>query len=272
MRGRASASRLAAVLTETVDTVSDDFDAERHLCRVSQSCAELLDTLAVGVMYTDTGGTVRLATSSRGADLARELLENQHRGGPCLDTYGTGRAVPPVRLASADALARWPDFTGRARTQGVGITFTVPLRARERVFGVLNVFSADHLNVRPAVGCPHESEDADALEVAQAVADAAAVGLHNHRAYSGYRELSRQLQSALTSRVRIEQAKGMLAERWGTGLDAAFEALRRYARGRRLAMDTVARMVLEGEVEDLTPLSGGTGRPEQPDQPPSEAL
>ncbi|MFH8792396.1 ANTAR domain-containing protein [Streptomyces sp. NPDC017941] len=272
MRGRTSALKLAAVLMESVDTVCDDFDAERHLCRVSQNCAELLDALAVGVMYTDKSSTVRIAAGSRGAELARDLLENQHLGGPCLDSYGTGHAVPPVRLASADALARWPDFTGRARERGVGMTFAVPLRARDRVLGVLNVFSADPLSPLPAAGCPHESEDADALQVARALADAAAVGLHNHRAYTGYRDLSRQLQSALTSRVRIEQAKGMLAERWRTGLDDAFEALRRYARRHRLAMDTAANMVIDGSLDDTALRGGAPERLGQPDRPPSEAL
>ncbi|WP_030563291.1 GAF and ANTAR domain-containing protein [Streptomyces aureocirculatus] len=270
MRGRTSALRLAAVLMESVDTVSDDFDAERHLCRVSQNCAELLDTLAVGVMYTDNGSSVRIAASSRGAELARDLLENQHRGGPCLDSYGTGHVVPPVRLASADALARWPHFTERARTRGVGITFAVPLRARERVLGVLNVFSADPLSLRPSAGCPHESEDAYALGIARALADASAVGLHNHRAYTGYRDLSRQLQSALTSRVRIEQAKGILAERWRSRLDVAFEALRRYARRHRLAMDAAAKMVIDGNLDDTALLGGAPARPRQPEQPQSE--
>ncbi|GGO52097.1 GAF and ANTAR domain-containing protein [Streptomyces lasiicapitis] len=262
MQDRTPAHRLAQVLVEAVDTVADDFDTGRHLRRVSQHCAELLGALAAGVMYTDVGSTVRIAASTRGGELARDLLEAQHLGGPCLDAYGTGRPVPPVRLASADALTRWPAFTERARAQGVGATFAVPLRARERVLGVLNVFSAAASNgARPAAG-PQETETDSALALAQALADAAAVGLHNHRAYAGYRNLSRQLQAALTSRVRIEQAKGILAERWDTGLDVAFEALRRYARRERLVMDVVAGMVIKGALDDAT--LRGNGPPPPP--------
>lgn len=252
MRDRTSALRLAQVLVELVDTVADDFDTERHLRRVSQHCAELLDALAAGVMYTDVGSTVRLAPSARGGELARDLLEAQHLGGPCLEAYGTGRPVPPVRLTSADALARWPAFTERARAKGVGATFAVPLRTRERVLGVLNVFAVDRPNGGRPGGGPQEAEADGALALAQALADAAAVGLHNHRAYAGYRNLSRQLQAALTSRIRIEQAKGILSERWGTGLDVAFEALRRYARRERLVMDVVAGMVIKGALDDAT--------------------
>ncbi|MFD9864146.1 ANTAR domain-containing protein [Streptomyces alboflavus] len=249
---RTSARRLAQALVEAADTAADDFDAEHHLRRVCQHCAELLGVLAVGVMYADGGSTVRLAVSDKGGDLAKDLLEAQASDGPCLESYDTGSPVPHVRVTSADALARWPGFTERARARGVGDTFAVPLRARKRVLGALNVFVAPTPNGnRPRVR-PQEGEEDSALALAQALADAAGVGLHNHRAYAEYRDLSRQLQSALTSRIRIEQAKGILAERWRTGMDVAFEALRRHARRERLVMDMVAGMVIEGSLDDAT--------------------
>ncbi|MFD9906090.1 ANTAR domain-containing protein [Streptomyces sp. NPDC059063] len=244
MPDRTSQLKLARALVEIVDTLTDDFDAEHHLARVSQHCVELLDALAAGVMYADGDTEVHLAASHHGSELAYDLLQAQHLGGPCLDAYGSGKPVPSVRLASDAALTRWPGFTERARARGVGATFAVPLRVRDNVFGVLNVFVSRNGVV------PHEGEDEGALELAQALADAAAVGLHHHRAYTAYRDLSQQLQAALTSRIRIEQAKGMLAERWGTGLDTAFDALRRYARRERLTMDVVAGNVLKGAIDD----------------------
>ncbi|WP_406130545.1 ANTAR domain-containing protein [Streptomyces canus] len=57
---------------------------------------------------------------------------------------------------------------------------------------------------------------------------AAALGLQNRVTYAQYRDLSGQLQATLSSRVRIEQAKGMLAERWSVRADRAFMALRQY--------------------------------------------
>ncbi|MGA4841707.1 ANTAR domain-containing protein [Streptomyces sp. G45] len=248
MPDRASQLQLARALVEAVDTVSDDFDAGRHLGRVSQHCAELLDALAAGVMYADpdaADGGARLAVSRRGGELARELLEAQRRGGPCVEAYGSGRAVPPVRLGSGDALVRWPAFTARARARGVACTFAVPLRERDDVFGALNVFvpRADPAGARGGAGD-------GGVELARALAEAAAVGLRNHRTYASYRVLAQQLQSALTSRIRIEQAKGILAERWGSGLDGAFDTLRRYARRERLVMDAVAQAVIEGTLDD----------------------
>ncbi|MEU1026483.1 ANTAR domain-containing protein [Streptomyces sp. NPDC005904] len=68
-------------------------------------------------------------------------------------------------------------------------------------------------------------------------------------ALTGCRTLVAQLQHALDSRVRVEQAKGVLAERRHTGADEAFEALRRYARTERRAIDLVATQVIEGTLD-----------------------
>ena len=124
-------------------------------------------------------------------------------------------------------------------------TFAVPLRRREHLLGALNVF----VPTLPGSTGP-AADDTPELQVAQALADAAALGLQNRRAYTRYRTLSGQLQEALSSRVRIEQAKGMLAERWGVRADHAFVALRQYARRRRLALAQVASTVIEGAAAD----------------------
>ncbi|MFC8361725.1 ANTAR domain-containing protein [Streptomyces griseorubiginosus] len=169
-------------------------------------------------------------------------MEAQHGGGPCLESYDSGRPVPPVSIRVAHAAARWPDFTGQALRHDIVTTFAVPLRRRDQLLDALNVFvptpPSRHVDAAPE------------LEVAQALADAAALGLQNRRACTRYRTLSEQLQEALSSRVRIEQAKGMLAERWGVAADQAFVALRQYARRRRFALDRAAGMVIEGAAAD----------------------
>jgi AmiR/NasT family two-component response regulator len=54
-----------------------------------------------------------------------------------------------------------------------------------------------------------------------------------------------QLARALESRIVIEQAKGMLAERLRISLDEAFVLLRQTARSRRVRIHDLAREVLE---------------------------
>jgi AmiR/NasT family two-component response regulator len=58
------------------------------------------------------------------------------------------------------------------------------------------------------------------------------------------RERSEQLQRALDSRVVIEQAKGVLAERLGLPPEDAFEILRRAARSTQTPIHDLAREVV----------------------------
>ena len=235
--------RLAAALVEAADTLTESFDTGDYLRRLSDHCVELVSARAAGVMLIDGGEAVSLVGSSRREEMALDLLAAQHGGGPCLESYGSGRAVPPVSISVAHAAARWPEFTERALRHGIVATFAVPVRRRETLLGALNVFAPTLPNGTPEDG---RSE----LRVAQALADAAALGLENHRSYAQYRSLAGQLQEALSSRVRIEQAKGMLAERWQVGTDEAFVALRGYARRHRLPLDRVALAVIERSVDD----------------------
>ncbi|WP_404828515.1 hypothetical protein [Streptomyces canus] len=130
-------------------------------------------------------------------------------------------------MAHADA--RWPDFTERALRHDIVTTFAVPLRRRGNLLGTLNVFVPTLPDTTPA------DDSTSELHVAQALADAAALGLQNRSTYAQYRALSGQLQGALSSRVRA---------------DEAFMALRQYARRQRLPLDQVASAVVEGVVDD----------------------
>jgi len=56
-----------------------------------------------------------------------------------------------------------------------------------------------------------------------------------------------QLEQALKSRVSIEQAKGVLAERYGLGLDEAFEVIRRSARSNRMKLHDLVAEISPGK-------------------------
>ncbi|MET8979097.1 GAF and ANTAR domain-containing protein [Streptomyces sp. NPDC004539] len=239
--------RLAAALLEAADTLTDGFDTTAHLRRVSGRCAELLGARAVGIMLFDGSGET---VASAGSGLLA-LLAAQQGGGPCPESHRTGRPVPPVSLNDPEVAARWPEFTACALRHGIGTAFAVPLRRGGVPLGALAVFDPD----RQGTGGGSAS-----VVTALSFADAAALGLHNHRAHDRFRTLAGQLQHALTSRVRIEQAKGMLAERRHVGVDEAFEVLRGYARRNRLPIDTVALSVVEQTLDD-TELGRGERRP-----------
>lgn len=235
--------RLAEALVESADTLTDGFEAAPYLSGVADHCVRLLPAQAAGFMLIDEDRTVSLTASSEQQEVARDLLEAQRGGGPCLDSYSSGRPVPPVSIRAARAASRWPEFTERALVHDIAATFAVPLCRHRQPLGALNVF------VR-ALPDGSRSDDGTTLRLTQLLADCAALGLQNHTAYVQCRTLSGQLQQALSSRVRIEQAKGMLAERWNTAADDAFMAMRQYARRRRLPLDRVAGEVIDRVADD----------------------
>jgi hypothetical protein len=225
---------------EAADTLSEEFAPDAYLRRLADHCVTVVGARGAGFMLVDGDGGVANVADGHDGDMALDLLLAQEQdGGPGRDSCGTGRAVRPALLLDPQVAARWPHFADLAVRRGVTAALAVPLCHRDTLLGALNVFltAPDH-DVR------------EGMALAQVLADATAVGLSNHRDWAQHRTLAEQLQQALSSRVRIEQAKGMLAERWHTGVEAAFTALRGYARSNRLPLAEVARAVVEGTVDD----------------------
>jgi hypothetical protein len=81
------------------------------------------------------------------------------------------------------------------------------------------------------------------LKLARGLADMAAIGLLQERAIHGHRIVADQLQTALNTRIRIEQAKGV-AERYGIDMNEAFTTIRNYARSHNQRLADVTHLIL----------------------------
>jgi hypothetical protein len=162
-----------------------------------------------------------------------ELLELQDQEGPCLDAYVDGRVSVSARAAEAEQ--RWPQFASHARDAGFESLAGVPMRLRLERIGALNLFS------RRSGGLSQEDQ-----HVAQAMADVATIGVLQARAIHDGQVVAAQLQTALASRVAIEQAKGIIAERMTIGVDDAFRLLRDHSRNRNEKLTETARNVISG--------------------------
>jgi hypothetical protein len=137
----------------------------------------------------------------------------------------------------ANSVDRWPHFGPEAVSAGFGSVHAIPLRLRTIVIGALNLFAAE---ARPL--------DEPSAHLAQALADVASIAILQDQAAREAVLRAGQLQYALDSRVAIEQAKGMLAERTKSDMDQAFRILRKYARDSRRHLSAVATDIAAGTV------------------------
>src|SRR6266704_4414534 len=201
---------------------------------------------AAGLLLADPRGELRVVAASSEAARLLELFQLQNDQGPCLDCFRTGRPVAAADLAAA--APRWPRFAPAARRAGFAAVQALPMRLREQVIGALNLFRADPGAFAPA-----------SVRVGQALADVATIGLLHERGMRHSDILNEQLQTALNSRVLIEQAKGKLAERLGVDMDQAFALLRDRARAGNRRLSDLARAFIDG-TEPLTAPDAGPGR------------
>jgi GAF domain-containing protein len=223
---------LLAAFTEFADTFVDDYDVVDFLHRLATRCVELVDAAEAGIMLADRDGTLHYVASSSERMRVIELFELQHDEGPCLDAYRDNVAVH-VDLNEADA--RWSHFAPRARDDGFVSVSALPMRLRTEVIGALNVFSLNQTAL----------DEADRM-VAQSLADIATIGILQQRALTDARVVTTQLEAALESRIAIEQAKGIVAERRAVSIDTAFTLLRTYARSNNRMLQQVALEVIDG--------------------------
>jgi GAF domain-containing protein len=224
---------LAKTLVGLADTLVADFDVVELLTALTDGCIDVLDVGAAGLMLVAPEGDLRVMASSSETMRVLELFEVQSREGPCLDCYRTGQPVLNQDLATAHD--RWPRFSTEALAAGFHTVHALPLRLRGAVIGALNLFHIHAGDMRQA--------DIDA---AQAMADVATIAILQHRAAHEAQLLNEQLNQALNSRIVIEQAKGMLAERLGIDMEQAFVRLRHHARNHNLHLVDVARNIIEG--------------------------
>jgi GAF domain-containing protein len=234
------AGLLAEAFVMLADTLVDDFDVVDLLHSLATTCVDLLGATDAGILLDDQRGNLAVVASSSEESRLLEVLQLQSDQGPCMDCVRTGKGVVCVDLAGQ--AARWPLFVPAALAAGITSVVALPLRLRSVTIGALNIFHDVEATMTP-----------DDQRLAQALADVATIGILQQRSAHRTARLAEQLQHALNSRVVIEQAKGVLAERRGVNMDAAFDELRRNARNTNSKLADYARVVVRGDVEAVPP-------------------
>ena len=117
----------------------------------------------------------------------------------------------------------------------------LPLRLRRDVIGAMNIFDTElKVMTYPQVN------------ISQALADAATIGILQERSVQEQVDVAGQLQGAFNSRIVIEQAKGVVAEQQKVSMEHAFALLRGYSRRSRTPLSDVARAVIDRSLSSAT--------------------
>jgi GAF domain-containing protein len=224
----------ATTFVEIVDTLVDDFDVIEVLTVLTSRSVELLQASAAGILLADTDGQLRVIGASTEEVGLLELFQIQNDQGPCLDCFHTGRVVSNDDMSSA---SNWPQFAAESLRSGFPAVCAVPLRLKDLILGCLNLFMSEPVGLS-------DSE----IALAQALADVASIAIVQDMATREAAIREGHLQHALNSRIVIEQAKGMIAERAHVDMDDAFARMRAYARNNNRGLTDIAEGLVAGTV------------------------
>jgi len=150
---------------------------------------------------------------------------------PCRDAYLTGEVVrvTDVRREST----RWPEFSAAATRLSMPGIAAVPMLLADEVIGALNLYSPE----------PRDWSDED-MAVAGVLASMATSYFVNASKLRQQEQLSERLQEALTSRVVIEQAKGITSQQRSITLAQAYDLMRGHARKNNADLRVVAEAIV----------------------------
>lgn len=223
---------LAKAIIELSGMRQRPFDETRYARDLLRHSSRLLNADAAGVILTGADG--RLDTVIASSETARllQIIQLHYDAGPSIVSY---RARRQVSVADLNVEEGDSDiFRSATLSAGFPAVHAFPLLLAGEAIGSLILFRRS----------PGELGSDDRV-VGKALASMATAYLLTERDLGKAERLGAQLENALRSRVVIEQAKGILAERHDLPMNSAFETMRSFARNSRRRLEDVARAVIE---------------------------
>lgn len=235
MSTRSREDRLVETFVNVADSLVAEYDIVDLLQTLVDECADIFDASAAGILLVAPDGGLEVVVSTNESSDFLGIVQAKSGDGPCVEAITTGRAVSIDDLEAVDA--QWSYFADQALRSGYRSIHAIPMRLRDATIGSLNLFRATtgHLG------------EAD-IVAAQALADVATISILQERALRESDLARQQLQRALDSRIVIEQAKGVLAQRHGIDMGSAFDLIRRHARSTHLRLGQAAEDIVSGRL------------------------
>ncbi|HKJ54802.1 MAG TPA: GAF and ANTAR domain-containing protein [Nitriliruptoraceae bacterium] len=210
------------------------YDIGEMLYRLTDQVVEVLDVDGAGVALARDGQALAYVTASDERVAAIEEFQADSESGPCHAAFS---ANEQVRVDDVRVSDRWPAYGEVAASRGLLAVASLPMPVGERRIGAMDLY-------RETAG-PWSDE---VVRVAQVLANMASGYVLNNLELSESRTLAQQLQTALDSRVVIEQAKGVVAERRHVSPNDAFARLRDHARNSNQKLHEVCQQVVDREL------------------------
>ena len=227
----ASNALLLQALRSFARVMGRSYDINEMSYQLGERVTEALGVEGTGVSVADKAGNLKFVAATSEPIVVIEEIQERIQEGPCVSAF---RNQKPVVVGNIDDVDEWPAYKETATRLGLGAVVGLPLSYDGIRLGALNIYATE----------PREWTDDD-LDILTVFADMATAYLVRGSQLAESRELANQLQSALDSRVLIEQAKGVLANEYGTTVDDAFERLRRHSQNHNTKLIDVCRAVVE---------------------------
>lgn len=225
------AELVSAAFVKLAGELVGEYDIVDMLHTLVIESVTVLDASAAGLLLADPLGELQVLASTSEESYLVEVLQQQAGAGPCVDAYRTGTVVTINDIDAAGHM--YPDFREAALSQGFHSVHAIPMRLRHRTIGALNLFRTETGDLSP--------EDA---AIGQALADVATLSILQERAFRENAVVNSQLQHALSSRILVEQAKGVIAQGGNVDMNEAFTRLRSYARAHNQTIHATAERVI----------------------------
>jgi GAF domain-containing protein len=227
----ADQSALNQAFAEYARSIALQYEIGEVLFRLTDQAVSVLGVDGAGVSIVDADGSLQFVTATDQHTTRVEEHQIETSEGPCHQAFLSGKHVTCTDLSADD---RWPVYAAAALEEGLRAAVGIPMTVEGTGIGALNLYA------REARAWTEED-----LEVGQLLADMASGYIVNARILAESRRLANQLQNALDSRVVIEQAKGIAAERHGIDPSAAFDMIRSHARSNNETVHEIARAIVE---------------------------
>lgn len=198
--------KLAQTFVDLAHTINLGADRYEAFSLLSEKCVEVLPVSASGILLKDQSGVLQVIAASNPSAHLLELFQIQNAEGPCYKCSQDGALVSDETL---DLNGPWPKFSELARAKGFTATYAIPLRSKGQFFGALNLFAKEKLAI-------------DKLAIAQTLADAATLTILHLNPNTDKEFIARNVQTTIQERNIIEQAKGMISQRFNCDVDEAF--------------------------------------------------